>query len=236
MIRRAKWAGLRSTVLFVVPVRAVLGIWGLTITQANPTGINGFGESLFLGMVGATIWAYTISTAVLTWWFGYEGRPSFRAAHAPLRCGAAGAAGGFTGGLIISLLLLFVYGATPLSNMNWIEKSLGDAFTKTGMGYGMPCSGALVGMGAGFLTARLASTWSAKGGRTLRVWGGMILTILLPMAAGALLFNWLVAPDKPRMMARLLGDYCNVAFGGVGLATGLLGALAKPVEAARTGI
>ena len=61
-----------------------------------------------------------------------------------LRSAAVAALAGLSGGMTISIALLFVFGPS-LAPMNWIDTGRSDAFKLRRMGFAMPFSGTLVG-------------------------------------------------------------------------------------------
>jgi hypothetical protein len=90
-----------TTVVFTVLPRAMLAFFGLTFTQAN-TGMTGFFEGAFQGIVDAVTWSTFIGGAFLIWHFIAEGRRPWRAHQWPF----IGSTAGFVDGIGISLAVL----------------------------------------------------------------------------------------------------------------------------------
>jgi hypothetical protein len=239
--------GILSTMLFVVPMRAAVGYWGGTVTQLTVTGITGFVESGFLGLSGAAILGAAIAGALLSWWFVVEGRAPMRRRGSSLWAGIVGGAAGFAGGVLVSLAMGTIYGPPSLESMGWVRAgyNLADAFTGTGLGWALPFSGTVVGFGVGLSMLSLVRRWrrvlaseSIEGPfspmsllpiywKACRLSVATSWRLLLMLLVGAGLFRLFLAtqvivPHVPGIEVRLLGDYLDIAIGGVGLVAGLL--------------
>jgi hypothetical protein len=233
-----------SAVLVTVTTRAFLAASGLTLTQAPDAG---FVAGWFQGVIGSLSWGICISGALSCWWFlAADGYPWHARYRWPLSI-AIGTGAGLLGGAINTIALLHAQRPDSLYEARWIiskdASSLGTAFTVTGLGYTMLVLGPAIGLVSAFTAMwilantkwqlfvsgrpkptsldEIARVFVAIARRTVIVgtW-----SLVLPMGATALGFHVVLSTmyRVPGSIVRTLGEGVSIAFGGLGLVTGLL--------------
>lgn len=145
--------GVLGTLFVTVPSRALIAMFGLTLTQID-AGF-GFFQGLFHGCVGAVVWGVCIGAGVLlASGFGRLGVDMDRSSPTRGRVPAVvgGLIGGVLGGLVIESAVLLIYsaGARDSSQLNAFPMALS-----------FPFLGASIGAGVGW-TAKLLPTRQSR--------------------------------------------------------------------------